>query len=66
MIAFSFIFLALRFWTRWRTFGRFFSDDLFALIAWLSAAAMGAVAVYMVESMCVYSPPRETRRSPVP
>ncbi|KAK7179540.1 hypothetical protein DPSP01_003627 [Paraphaeosphaeria sporulosa] len=51
MIGFSFIFLPIRYWTRWRTFGRFFADDLFALLAWLSAAAMGAVAIWMVDSM---------------
>ncbi|KAF9737742.1 hypothetical protein PMIN01_05521 [Paraphaeosphaeria minitans] len=51
MIGLSFIFLPLRYWSRWRTFGRFFADDLLALFAWLSAAAMGAVAIWMVDSM---------------
>lgn len=51
MISFSFLFLPFRFWTRWRTFNRFFSDDALVLLAWLCSAAMGALAVYMEDAM---------------
>ncbi|KAJ4293391.1 hypothetical protein N0V90_008674 [Kalmusia sp. IMI 367209] len=51
MTAFSFLFLPLRYWTRWRTFGRFFSDDLFALLAWLCATGIGALAIYSSDAM---------------
>lgn len=57
MIVFSLIFLPLRYWTRWRTFRRFYADDLLALIGWLSALAMGAASIWMVDAMCTSSLP---------
>lgn len=51
MISVSSLFLLLRFCTRWRTFGRFFADDVFALLAWLCAATMGVLAVHMASAM---------------
>jgi len=52
MIAFSFLFLPVRFWTRWKTFRKFFADDAFALLAWLSAVGMGVMASHAKDAMC--------------
>ncbi|KAF2646944.1 hypothetical protein P280DRAFT_513085 [Massarina eburnea CBS 473.64] len=49
LIVTSFIFLPIRFWTRWRAFQRFYWDDALTVLAWLLAVGLGGIACWMKE-----------------